>query len=186
MKLTNFAVINHPARMRIFQALNGVELSTNQLAQYLSDIPKPSIYRHLQLLLEAGVIGVARVRHVNGIEERFYTAVKGRIDPDALYKPGGLEQFADHVRLYGSAVAQDLARYTLERGEPDLNNIVARDYVFYATEEEFVQVRQAIYDLLDAWEKHPPSAGSVKRRIFLMGHPLQAALVAENSNQNES
>ena len=182
MPLQNFSVINHPARMRIFQALNGVELSINQLARALPDIPKPSLYRHVHKMVDAGVLQIARVRYVNGIEERFYIAVEGLIDPTEVYKPGGLEQFADHVRLYGSSAAQDLASYILERGEPDLNNILARDYVFYATEQEFMQVRQALYDLLESLQATPPAEGRIKRRIFLMGHPLRTALLTENPN----
>ncbi len=184
MPLQNFSVINHPARMRIFQALNGVELSINKLAHALPDIPKPSLYRHVHKMLDAGVLQIARVRYVNGIEERFYIAVKGLIDPTEVYKPGGLEQFADHVRLYGSAAAQDLARYVVERGEPDLNNILARDYTFYATEQEFIQARQTLYDLLESLQAAPPAEGRIKRRIFVMGHPLRAVLMKEGQNTN--
>ncbi|MCS7249210.1 MAG: helix-turn-helix domain-containing protein [Anaerolineales bacterium] len=172
MNLKNFAVINHPVRMRIFQALNETELSINQLAQRLSDVPRPSIYRHIHQMLDAGVIRVARTRLVNGIEERFYIAERGLIDPADLERPGGLQEFVDHVRLYGCGVAQELGRYVLERGEPDLNNIAARDHVFYATEEEFVRAREAIYKILQALEAQPPAEGRRKRRMFIMGHPL--------------
>lgn len=184
MALKNFSVINHPARMRIFQALNSVELSINQLGEYLPDIPKPSLYRHIHKMLEAGVIQVAGVRHVNGIEERFFTACEGRIDPEEVYKPGGMENFAHHVQLYGSSVAQDLAQYTLLQGKPDLDNIIARDHVFYASEQEFLQVRQTIYELLSSLERNPPAEGRIKRRIFVMGHPLLAALAAEKPQSN--
>jgi DNA-binding transcriptional ArsR family regulator len=184
MPLKNFAVINHPVRMRIFQALNGVELSINQLAKVLPDVPKPSLYRHIHKLLDAGVIHVARMRLVNGIEERFFTANEGLIDPADVYQPGGLEQFADHVRLYGTSVAQELADYVLKRGDPDLNNIAAHDHVFYATEEEFKHVREAIYELLQTMETLPPAEGRIKRRIFIMGHPLQAAEMVESAETN--
>lgn len=184
MTLKNFSVINHPARMRIFQALNRVELSINQLGDYLPDISKPSLYRHVHKMLEAGVIQVAGVRHINGIEERFYTACEGLIDVEEVYQPGGLEDFAHHVQLYGSAVAQDLAQYTLQQGKPDLDNLIARDYVFYASEQEFLQARRAIYDLLSNLEKTSPAEGRRKRRIFVMGHPLLADLTTEKPESN--
>lgn len=184
MPLKNFAVVNHPARMRIFQALTGVELSINQLSRVLPDIPKPSLYRHVHKMLEAGVVRVARVRHIHGIEERFFIVEEGLIDPADVFQPGGLEQFADHIQLYGSSVAQGLANYVLERGEPDLNNIIAREYTFYATEEDFMKVRQAIYDLLEELQKNPPAEGQTKRRIFVMGYPLRAALLADQANSD--
>lgn len=175
MKFKNFAIVNHPVRMRIFQALNEVELSINQLAQRLPDVPRPTIYRHIHQMLDAGVIEVARTRLVNGIEERFYIAARGLIDPADIEKPGGLQDFVDHVRLYGCGVAQELGRYVLEHGRPDLNNIAARDHVFYATEEEFLQAREAIYTILKALEAQPPAEGRTKRRMFIMGHPLWEA-----------
>lgn len=75
MPLKNFSVINHPVRMRIFQALHAEELTINQPAKRLADVPKPSLYRHINQMVEAGVIEVRRTRLVNGIEERFFAAV---------------------------------------------------------------------------------------------------------------
>ncbi len=77
----NLSVINHPARTRILQALNGVEPSINQLVRALPDIPGPSLCRHVHKMPNAGVLQIALVRYVNGIEERFYSAVEGLIDP---------------------------------------------------------------------------------------------------------
>lgn len=177
MLLRNFDVVNHPVRMRIFQALHGTQLSINQLAQLLPDVPKPSLYRHINRMLDAGVVEVASTRLVNGIEERFFTSAQGLIDPDEINTPDGLEKFADHVSLYGSLVAQDLAQYLLSKGEPDLDNIAARDYVFYATEEEALQLRETIFDLLARMEQNPPAPGRIQRRMWVITHPLRAPLV---------
>lgn len=175
MPLKNFAVVNHPVRMRIFQALHAEELSINQLAKLLPDVPKPSLYRHIHQMVEAGVIEVTRTRQVNGIEERFYSAVSDLIDPTDIDRPGGLEEFADHVQLYGSGVVQELTRYILSSQPPHEQNIAARDHIFYATEQEFVQVREAIYQMLKELEAIPPTLGRRKYRLFIMAHPLGAA-----------
>lgn len=184
MPIRNFDVVNHPIRMRIFQLLHNVRLSINQLAELLPDVPKPSLYRHVRKLVEAGVIYVADRRLVHGIEERFYTSVEGLIDPEEVHQPGGLEQFAEHVRIYGSVVAQDLAQYVLARGTPDLANVAARDHVFYATEEEFIRLRETIYEMLRAMEQQPPAPGRTQRRMFIMAHPLLASLLTSESDDN--
>lgn len=186
MLLRNFDVVNHPVRMRIFQALHGTQLSINQLAQLLPDVPKPSLYRHINRMLDAGVVEVASTRLVNGIEERFFTSAQGLIDPDEINTPDGLEKFADHVSLYGSLVAQDLAQYLLSKGEPDLDNIAARDYVFYATEEETLQLRETIFDLLARMEQNPPAPGRIQRRMWVITHPLRAPLVLATSETTTS
>ncbi|MFQ3633626.1 helix-turn-helix domain-containing protein [Roseiflexus sp.] len=184
MPVRNFDVVNHPIRMRIFQLLHNVHLSINQLAGLLPDVPRPSLYRHVRKLVEAGVIYVAAVRMVHGIEERFYTSVEGLIDLEEVYQPGGLEKFAEHVRIYGSVVAQDLARYVHACGTPDLANIAARDHVFYATEEEFVRVRETIYEMLRALEQQPPAPGRTQRRMVVMAHPLLTSLVKDEPGGN--
>ncbi|MCS6843401.1 MAG: helix-turn-helix domain-containing protein [Caldilineales bacterium] len=177
MLLRNFDVVNHPVRMRIYQALHGTRLSINQLAQLLPDVPKPSLYRHINRMLEAGVVEIADTRMVHGIEERIFTSTQGLIDPEAINTPEGLEKFADHVSLYGTFVAQDLAQYLLSKGDPDLDNVAAREYVFYATQEEFLQVREAIFELLARLEENPPAPGRIQRRMWLITHPLRAPLV---------
>ncbi len=183
MPLKNFAVINHTVRMRIFHALNGVELSINQLANSLPDVPKPSLYRHIHKMLDASVIRVTRTQLVNGIEERFYTACEGLIDPADVFQPDGLNQFADHVRLYGMSVAQELAGYVLRHGHSGLNNITVRDWVFFATDEEFKHVRETIYEILRSMEALQRTEGRIKRRTFLIGHPLLAFAMAENKEK---
>lgn len=184
MSLKNFAVINHPVRMRIFQALHAEELSINQLATRLPDVPKPSLYRHVHQMLEAGVIQVVRTRSINGIEERFFTTVEGLIDPADIDRPGGLEQFADHVQLYGTGVVQELTRYILLSEDPHDKKIAARDHVFYATEQEFVEAREAIYALLKRLEATPAAPGRRKYRMFIIGHPV-GQLEADTNERTE-
>jgi len=168
----NFEAVNHPVRMRIFQALLHEQLSIGQMAERLPDVPLPSLYRHVKKLHSAGLLIVAATRSVNGIEERYYTAVQGLIDPAELDKPESVDAFAEHVSVYGMVVAQAAAQYVSRRGEPDLNNLAVRDHLFYATEEEFLRLREAIYALLEAAAAHPPAPGRVKRRWFVIAHPL--------------
>ncbi len=179
MGLKNFEAINHPARMRIFQLLSHQSLSTHQLAQQLG-LPLPSIYRHVKKLYEAGLLVVTATCQVNGIEERFYASVEGLIDPAELEKPGGLENFAKHVTVYGTVAAQATAQYVLQRGAPDLANLAVRDHIFFATEEEFIRLREAIYALLQTAEQQAPAPGRIKRRWFVMAHPLTTTLDDSN------
>jgi DNA-binding transcriptional ArsR family regulator len=172
----DFEVVNHPARMRIFQVLLAEQLSIHQIAERLPDVPLPSLYRHVKKLHDAGLVVVAATRSINGIEERFYTAVQGLIDPDALDKPESMDAFAEHVSVYGMVVAQAAAQHIAQRGAPDLNNLAVRDHFFYATEEEFLRLREAIYALLEAAAEQPPAPGRVKRRWFVVAHPLTGNL----------
>ena len=71
--------LTHPVRQRIVQSLLGDRsLTTAQLAAELPDIPKPTLYRHIAALVEAGVLVVSGERRVRGAVERTY-----RLDPQA-------------------------------------------------------------------------------------------------------
>ena len=70
-------ILLHPVRLRVVQALLGDRaLTTAQLAAELGDVPKPTLYRHVAALAEAGVLRVSAQRQVRGAVERTY-----RLDP---------------------------------------------------------------------------------------------------------
>ncbi len=68
-------LIIHPVRLRIMQVLTAKALNTQEISDGLADVPKSSIYRHLKLLLEGGLIAVAETNLVKGIEEKRYQLV---------------------------------------------------------------------------------------------------------------
>jgi DNA-binding transcriptional ArsR family regulator len=53
-------VLMHPARHRIITVLSHAELSFEQVAEALPDIPKPSLYRHINRMIEADLIEVLK------------------------------------------------------------------------------------------------------------------------------
>lgn len=66
----------HPARFRILQALSGEALTTQQIAERLPDVPTSSTYRHVKMLLDAGMIEVTGTQLVKGIQEKRYALAR--------------------------------------------------------------------------------------------------------------
>lgn len=64
-------ILSNPVRTRIIQYLqiNG-DATTKQISDYLDDIPAPTIYRHVNRLLETGLLKVKEERKVRGTTER--------------------------------------------------------------------------------------------------------------------
>src|SRR5262245_49892415 len=60
------SLITHSLRARILTALLGRELTTRQIGDLLPDVPLSSIYRHVRLLTEGGIIAPVREIRVNG------------------------------------------------------------------------------------------------------------------------
>jgi hypothetical protein len=114
----------HPIRLRIIQAFLGDRaLTTSQLAAELPDVPPGSLYRHVGLLVSAGVLGVAAEHRVRGAVERTYILRVTAAQGDASMTT------EEHRRAFMAFVAGllgDFDRY-LALADPDL----ARDGVGY-------------------------------------------------------
>lgn len=100
----------HPVRLRIVHAMSGGRVrTTSDLCAHLADVPKTTVYRHVGLLAEAGVLEVAGEQRVHGAVERRYRlhrdrAVIGR-DPAASMS------LEDHRQVFAAAMATLLAEF---------------------------------------------------------------------------
>lgn len=65
----------HPIRLRLVSELAGRQMTPRQLALALPDIPQATLYRHLNRLLEGGLLEVVAEQVVNGATERTYGVV---------------------------------------------------------------------------------------------------------------
>src|SRR6188768_2565291 len=76
----------HPVRMRTLQALFDADpLTTAQLRERLPDIAPATMYRHVAVLAEGGVLEVVEEKRVRGTVERSYRVRRDEavVDPAA-------------------------------------------------------------------------------------------------------
>ena len=90
--MDSLKLLAHPVRLRIIHALRGGRvLTAGQLCGRVGEASKATVYRHLELLTEAGVLEVAQERRVRGAVERHYRLRAERAGVDA-------EQLADMTK----------------------------------------------------------------------------------------
>jgi DNA-binding transcriptional ArsR family regulator len=178
-------LILHPIRFRILQALAGETLTTQDFADRLPDVPKPSIYRHLRLLREGGMVVVAGVRPIRGVVEKAYRLNQ----PMRL----GVEDMArlspdDHVRFfqnYAMTLIQGFSDY-VHAGEAQAPIDLMADRVgyteafLYATLEEFDQFATALNAALLPLLQNQPAEGRRKRKLAIITHPAASGPVGES------
>ena len=69
MDMTKF--LSNPAIGRIMTIMcDGRNRTTKEIAEILSEIPTPTLYRHINALIEGGIIVVKEERKVRGSRER--------------------------------------------------------------------------------------------------------------------
>jgi hypothetical protein len=157
----------HPVRLRIVQAFLGERaLTTAELGAELDDVPTASLYRHVGLLVDAGVLAVAAERKVRGAAERRYRLVLEAASAD----PAGLSA-EDHRRAFATFVAALLAdfdRYVDRAGDaPDLvgDGVGYRQAGLWLDDEEFAALLADLREVVGARLALTPREGR-RRRIL--------------------
>ena len=114
-------LVLNPARLRIMQhlRLHG-RVRTSELVAHLDDVPRATVYHHVKLLEEHGLIEVVEERPVRGVAEKVY----------ALAHEGGLGKGDVTVALSTAFHAGLMRQMNDYLGRDDRD--CARDLVFFA------------------------------------------------------
>lgn len=161
-------LILHPLRMRIIQSLLiDRQLTAQQIGALLPDVPQATLYRHLQKLVQGGVVAVVDERPVRGAIERRYALARGgaSLGPEDLAAAGP----DDHMHYFATFVATllgDYARY-LRRERIDLaaDGVGYRQVALHLSDAELAELAQALNTALRPFLEHGPAPGR-RRRIL--------------------
>lgn len=167
----------HPVRLRIVKAFLGDRaLTTGQLAAELDDVPPGSLYRHVALLTNAGVLQVVAERRVRGAVERTYTLrlFAARIGPDEA-KAMTAEQHGQAFMAYVAGMLADADRY-LSSNPPDPIRDGA-DYqvgALWLTDAEFAELLRDLAMVFGPRLANPPGEGRLRRMVYTVFLPAPA------------
>ena len=64
--LSRADVMLHPIRLRMLLTIQNRKLTPAEIGRELMDVPMPTLYRHINKMVEAGLIQVAEIRRTNG------------------------------------------------------------------------------------------------------------------------
>jgi len=160
----------HPVRLRIVQAFLGDRaLTTADLRGELPDVPAATLYRHVGVLAEAGVLAVVGERRVRGAAERSYRLVTeaasvGAADAAAMSVDEHRRAFATFV----AALLADFDRYADAAAGPGLDpaadGVGYRQVALWLDDEEFTALVTELRAVLTARTVLEPD-GVRRRRI---------------------
>ncbi|MEZ4384906.1 MAG: helix-turn-helix domain-containing protein [Nannocystaceae bacterium] len=183
-------LILHPVRLRILQALASGEHTTHALDERLADVPKSSIYRHLRLLVRAGLVDVAQTRRIRGVEERSYrlgaSARLSAADVAGLSSDEHLGMFS----TYTLSLVQDFAAYLGSRPEPDFagDRVGYTEVVLHTTDDEFDAMVAAINAAMKPYIDRAPRPTTTPRKLSVITFPVPrpGASPTENEDATDS
>jgi hypothetical protein len=167
-------VILHPDRMRIVgEFIFGDALTAHALHERLPELATATLYRHLALLTESGVLAVRDTHARRGATEKTYAlAVSLQLSPDEIAKRPG--RFMPLVISAAAALLRVFSRY-LERTNLSKRKVDPRlrFYAIEASDEEYRSISNQIDRMLSDAAKHPglPSKTRRRRMFFLAAVP---------------
>ncbi|NEW05956.1 helix-turn-helix domain-containing protein [Paenibacillus sp. SYP-B3998] len=116
-------IILHPVRMKISQVLmrnkeNG--LTPLEMVKIINDVPQATLYRHIQVMLDAGVIRILKEKKVRSISEKYYTLNQeaARISA-AEWRNSSSKEKMDYISYYQLSLMTQYQNYLTKLEEQD-------------------------------------------------------------------
>jgi DNA-binding transcriptional ArsR family regulator len=138
----------HPVRIRIVQAaMDGAAITTSELCARMPDVSKATVYRHVALLVEGGLLKVVREERVRGAVERSYRLVHTRaVLTDAEVAAMSTD---DHRRGFAAAVTSLLAEFEVyldrDGADPFTDGVSYRQFVLWLSEAEKAELVEEVF-----------------------------------------
>jgi DNA-binding transcriptional ArsR family regulator len=172
----NADLLLHPIRLRVIQSLaGGRRLSAGELAQRLPDVAPATLYRHINKLADAGVLGVVEERPARGTPERVYALVEGaaNLSPEDLANATP----EDHLRYFTvflGGLLGDFSRY-LARDSVDLvaDGVGYRQVPLWLTDQEFAELGGHLNAALAPIIPNRPGSGRKCRMLTTIVMPTE-------------
>jgi hypothetical protein len=183
----------HPVRMRIILATAGRQVTAQQLANELPDIPQATLYRNINALAAGGILNVVQERRVHNTFEKTYALPEQ--GPFLTAEDLKNAQPEDYIRLFSQYLGMLQGYYVryIQKGNVDFvrDNVAFQMFPLYLSEAETQEFGQALNAAVLPYLKNEPSPER-KRSIFglialpdAVSAPLPAAASTDTSKDEE-
>ncbi len=168
------ALLLHPVRLRIVQALAGRSGTPLELVERLGDVPQATLYRHLNQLEAGGLIEVVDTRQVRGGTERTYRVVS---DAVSLGQADIADADRDELfRMFATFVGTLLTDYSAYLDTATDIDFVAdgvgfRQLPLWLDDEEFEAVARAINEAVGPYLQQEPTDTRRRRLLSIVVMP---------------
>jgi len=167
MNSNKIDLILHPIRMRIITTISGREMTTGQLATALPDIAQATLYRHMNTLVEGGVLLIVNETQIRGTVEKQYA-----LQTESLLNitEEDLQNATkdDHIRYFTTFLMTLLGDYTRfmqtqTKVNPTHDGIGYHTIPVHMTDDELGDFASQLQELMSAYQTSQPNR---KRRKF--------------------
>jgi DNA-binding transcriptional ArsR family regulator len=160
-------LILHPIRMRIIQQLLlGKPMTIAQLLDALGDVPQATLYRHMNLLINADLIEIIDKKKVKGTEERVFSVKKENLQvPESEIEATSQEDHIRHFSVFHGNLLQ-LATTYLTNTSPKQYEKDGFAYWYtpiHLTDDEFQELVQSMNKSIEKAINNKPTPDRTTR-----------------------
>ncbi len=161
-------IVMNPTRQRIVQCLIIKQKATvAEIAEELSDIPKPSIYRHIKTLFDNNCIEVVEETKKRGTVEKTYSLVQNPVGESPTNE--------DVSFLVQSSLMSIMASFTKyfanENANPQKDMLSLSSSTLMLSDEEFMQMFGEIGEVYNKYIMNKPNESRKPRNITIISAP---------------
>jgi DNA-binding transcriptional ArsR family regulator len=166
----------HPVRLRVVHAMSGGRtLTTAQLCDLLPDVSKATVYRHVGLLAEGGLLEVDGEHRVRGAVERRYRLRAARAVIDA--ETAASVSVEDHRRVFALAMAVLLAEFNAyldrDQADPAADLVGYRQHALWLSRDELAEMIGDLRDVIVPRMRNEPSPGRTRHLLSPIMFPAE-------------
>ena len=176
-------VVLNPVRMRIIQYLLTHRTGTAaEIGSELSDIPTASLYRHLGILQNSGLIGVQRENKIRGTLQKVY-----RLEKQESISPNNYGEARELIKNSLLSLIGDFERY-FQKGERDLQKdlLLLNSMPLVLSDEEFMALLKEMTELLKKYLEYKPKEGRKMRKMTIISSPVWEEISKRQGEEDEN
>ncbi len=172
-------LILHPERFRILSYFTNEKRSytAQELAKRLPTIPPATLYRHLNRLVEGGILHIVEEHSVGNrtLRERSYGLIEGmtQLHPSDV-EQASREDFLQYVTVFLSTVLGRFNQYANHQEKPEPTLL---QWSLHLTDQEHNQFIEALLALIQTWSEQATEPERRNRLFSLLAFPEEEELL---------
>ena len=162
-------VIMNPIRQRIMQYLLIHEKATTKsISEELSDIPSPTLYRHIKMLLDSDIIYVVEEEQIRGAIQKTYA-----LNPQIMQNADAADTNALIQNALHSIGAAFQVYFAKENINPEKDMLSLTTSTLLLSDEECADFFKEINKIVSKLLKNQPTENRKPRRITFISSPCE-------------
>ncbi|CAM3974828.1 helix-turn-helix domain-containing protein [Mesobacillus zeae] len=158
--MTNKAeILMHPVRMKIAQALmrnNEEGLTPLGMLDIIQDVPQATLYRHIQVMFDAGVLRIVKEKKIRSVSEKYYALNEdaARLDSEE-WKKTSKEKKLNYISFYQLSLLTQYQNYlsTLEKKNSTEDQATFSLLELKIADQDFDSFHRELNDLMHKYYK---------------------------------